>query len=98
MNSSDLAFQLIYGNTVGEDLFSDVDLSVPQDSETHEVLLVNQHRTDTLFGARVWVDTLDAPIVLSTDGQTWWPAPNETLSVGLGDVGPGQGGRLYIRR
>lgn len=98
MQSSDLAFELADGTPVNEDLFSDVDLSVPQDTETHEVVLVNRHGRDTLFGARVWVETLDAPIVLSTDGSTWWPAHNETLSVGLGDLDPGQSGRFYIRR
>lgn len=98
MKSSDLVFQLPDGTLVGEDLFSDVDLSIPQDTETHEVQLVNRHERDTLLAARVWVETLDAPIVLSTDGSAWWPAHNETLSVGLGDLGPGQAGRFYIRR
>src|ERR1044071_2658442 len=98
MNRSDLAFTLADGTAVNEDLFSDVDLSEPQGDEVHEVRLCNLHERDTLHDGRVWVETLDAPISLSADGQTWWPAHSELLSLSLGDVPPGGQARFWVRR
>lgn len=99
LRATDLRFELADGRPAPERLFADVDLSEIQTTEVRQLEIRNHHDTITLRDAHLWVEAVDGhPVTLSVDAETFWPASSEVLSIGLGDIGPGDSRRFWVRR